>query len=87
LISNESASAFIFLYFMCYIWDYLVSFRMDFWKPYLQTYAEAIRVKCRRFNIFGFVDNTMNDTCRPGVGPSRDCVYVRNLGLLQRNLP
>ena len=73
----------IFLDFMCHNWDYLIRDHMEFWLPYLPSYSEAIRVKCsnlgcsfdaEEFDIFGFIDNTMNATCRPGGGPSRDGV-------------
>jgi hypothetical protein len=59
---------------------------LQYWKPMLPACAAAIREKvCNEgcyfptandpqggFNIFGFIDNTMNATCRPGGGPTRD---------------
>ena len=60
---------------------------MNFWKPYLPDCAQAIRDKCvekgcyfpdsrlpHGLKVVGFIDNTMNATCRPGGGPARDGV-------------
>jgi len=71
----------LFLLHLCNNWDYLIRDHMDFWIPYIPSYSEAIRTKCENigctfdvnsFRIFGFIDNTMNATCRPGGGPARD---------------
>ena len=61
---------------------------MDFWLPYLSLSAEKIRLKLitlgcnfppandpnNGFNIFGFIDNNILSTARPGSGPVRDGV-------------
>jgi hypothetical protein len=74
-------------------WQYLITDNVVFWKPYLAGFAESIRNKCaskgvdfpRGFRVFGFIDNTMNATCRPGGGPARDGTYApRNDPLIQR---
>ena len=38
------------------------------------------------FDVFGFIGNTMNATCRPGEGPKRDGTRARNnlMCVLQR---
>jgi hypothetical protein len=73
----------IFLNFMVDNWGYIILNNGPFWKPYMKGMAEAIRRKCMSlgcefkdvsdhnggFNIFGFIDNTLNATCRPGGGP------------------
>jgi hypothetical protein len=59
---------------------YLLSNHFDFWVPHLNHCAQSIRLKAMEkgvsfpgtFNIFGFTDNTMNSSCRPGGGPTRD---------------
>ncbi len=87
-----------FLKFMVINWSYLLLDNMAYWKPHLPSCAEAIRVKLgslgcefpsatapNGFNVFGFIDNTMNATCRPGGGPARDGVDApRNDPLIQR---
>lgn len=59
---------------------------MQFWLPYLQVSAEKNRLKlvslgCEfppsndpngGFNVFGFIDNNILQTSRPGAGPVRD---------------
>jgi hypothetical protein len=66
---------------------------MNFWLDKLPQMAEAIRHNLIRedcpfnedFAIFGFIDNTMNATCRPGGGPTRDGTRApRNDPLIQR---
>jgi hypothetical protein len=73
----------LFINFMVDNWGYILLDNGIFWKPYLNVMAEAIRQKCISlgcdfkevsdpnggFNIFGFKDNTLNATCRPGGGP------------------
>ena len=74
-----------FLDFMIDRWGYLLLDNMNFWKPYLPDCAQAIRDKCvekgcyfpdsrspHGLRVAGFIDNTMNATCRPGGGPARD---------------
>jgi len=69
-----------FLHFMVTNWGYLLTNNFDFWVPHLQSCSASIRFKAiekgvtfpREFNIFGFTDNTMNSSCRPGGGPARD---------------
>jgi len=82
----------LFLKHLCKHWEYLLTDHMEFWKPFLPSFAEAIRLKCeskgcffpRGFRVFGFIDNTMNATCRPG-GPARDGTFApRNDPLIQR---
>lgn len=70
---------------------------IDIWKPYLADMTMAIQVKLCSPNCpfhppgtpgglaaFGFINNTMNTTCRPGGGPARDGVHApRNDPLIQ----
>jgi hypothetical protein len=74
-------------------WGYLVLDHIPFWLDKLPAMSEAIRQKLFRddcpfgedFAVFGFIDNTMNATCRPGGGPTRDGAHApRNDPLLQR---
>lgn len=68
-------------------WAYLLKDNMAYWKPKLPEFATAIRNKLYEkyncyfppveepaggFRVFGFIDNTMNASCRPGGGPARD---------------
>ena len=71
----------LFLKHMTYNRGYLLTNNVEYWTPYLEASAEAIRAKCLEkgcyftpgtFCIFAFIDNTMNGTCRPGGGPTRD---------------
>ena len=85
-LEHELVKSLIFLDFMYSKWGYLISDNGLFWKPYMSSQANAIRNKCVSygcnfplvddpnggFNIFAFIDNTLNATCRPGGGPSRD---------------
>ena len=87
-----------FLDFMTDKWSYLILDNMHFWLPYLADCAQAIRNKCVEKGCFfpdsfspgglrvaGFIDNTMNATCRPGGGPARDGADApRNDPLIQR---
>lgn len=82
----------LFLSHMVNQWGYLLTNNTKFWAPYMAECAEAIREKCREkgcyftpdFCVFGFIDNTMNSTCRPGGGPARDGVNMpRNDPLIQ----
>ena len=83
-----------FLSFMVNSWGYLLTNNVEYWKEHLASCAKAIADKCGSlgcefpdgaFNIFAFVDNTMNATCRPGGGPTRDGVGApRNDPLLQQ---
>ena len=69
---------------MCDHWEFLLTDNVKFWKPYRASCAEAIRRKCaekgvqfpRGFQVFVFIDNTMNATCRPGGRPSRDGTHA-----------
>jgi hypothetical protein len=88
----------LFITFMHQRWSYLLTDNVAFWKPYLAECAEAIRQKLGTlgcpfppahepggFKVFGFIDNTMNATCRPGGGPARDGTGApRNDPLIQR---
>ena len=73
----------LFIDFMVIHWMYLVEDNVDFWKPYVGAFSEAIRRKLQTlgnyhnpvhefggFNIFGFIDCTPVRTCRPGGGPT-----------------
>ena len=87
-----------FLDFMIERWSYLILDNMNFWLPYLPACAQAIRNKCVEkgcyfpnswaaggLRVAGFIDNTMNATCRPGGGPARDGAEApRNDPLIQR---
>ena len=61
-------------------WGYLLTNNMEYWVPMMQACANSIRAKCstlgcdfpENFCVFAFTDNTMNATCRPGGGPTRD---------------
>ena len=72
---------------------------IEYWKPSIPMFADKIRLKLDQlgcpfpsssdsiggFNIFGFIDNTMNAICRPGGGPTRDGDNApRNNPLIQR---
>lgn len=85
----------LFLKHMCEHWSYLLFDNMNYWKDKIPTFAEVIRKKLLQqsecyfppndFCIFGFIDNTMNRTCRPGGGPASDGVNApRNDPELQR---
>jgi hypothetical protein len=73
----------LFLRHITVNWGYLLTNNVNYWTPYLGMFAEAIAAKCldkgcyfapNTFCIFGFIDNTMNASCRPGGGPARDGV-------------
>ena len=77
---TTSKACSIFFSFMVENWAYLLQDNLAFWKPYLPEFAEKIRAKLDQkgvhfppgsFRVFGFTDNTMNATCRPGGGPTR----------------
>jgi hypothetical protein len=88
----------LFLTFMVQNWVYLLTNNVAFWLPYLPLCVAAIRNKLAEkgvhfppplspggFCVFGFIDNTMNSTCRPGGGPARDGTNApRNDPLIQR---
>ena len=70
-----------FVNFMVIHWGYILLDNTAYWKDHLPEFSEKIRLKCasygcdfleNQFSIFGFIDNTMNSTCRPGGGPARD---------------
>ncbi len=75
-----------FYSFMTQRWGYLLFDHVSFWKPYFPQCAEAIREFLLQkhnlvfraadmeggFSVFGFIDNTLNPTCRPGSGPNGD---------------
>jgi hypothetical protein len=79
-------------------WEYLLFDNLNFWLSKLSSCAEHIRVKLNAmgcnfppsntpngFKIFGFIDNTMNATCRPGGGPQHDGTHApRNDPQIQR---
>jgi hypothetical protein len=60
-------------------WAYLLFDNLEFWLPFIPRFNQAIRLKCSDLGcqyddlkIFGFIDNTLNSTCRPGGGPACD---------------
>ena len=72
---------------------------IEYWKPSIPMFADKIRLKLDQlgcpfpsssnsnggFNIFGFIDNTMNAMCRPGDSLTRDGDNApRNNPLIQR---
>ena len=75
-------------------WGNLLTNNLEFWVPYMAECAHAIAIKCREkgcyflpdlVNVFAFIDNTMNSTCRPGGGPRRDGLNApRNDPLIQQ---
>ena len=85
---GHTAVSMIFNAFIRFIidhWGYLVFDNMNFWLPNLADCAQAIRDKCNEkgcyfpnarspggLRVAGFIDNTMNATCRPCGGPARD---------------
>jgi len=89
-----------FLKFMEEKWGYLLTDNMQFWLPYLPACAQAINNRCMEckwhcpfppstlvggLRVFGFIDNTLNATCRPGGGPERDGANApRNDPLIQQ---
>jgi len=83
-----------FLNFMTTHWGYLLLDNMNYWLDKLPDCAEKIREKLGEldcpfdegdFDVFGFIDNTMNATCRPGGGPKRDGTRApRNDPTIQR---
>ena len=91
---TTSIACSIFFTFMVENWAYLLQDHLSFWLPYLPQFAEKIRAKLQEkgvffepesFRVFGFTDNTMNATCRPGGGPTRTGEDApRNDPLIQR---
>eukprot|EP00607_Mallomonas_marina_P004800 CAMPEP_0182432926 /NCGR_PEP_ID=MMETSP1167-20130531/59745_1 /TAXON_ID=2988 /ORGANISM="Mallomonas Sp, Strain CCMP3275" /LENGTH=207 /DNA_ID=CAMNT_0024621005 /DNA_START=535 /DNA_END=1155 /DNA_ORIENTATION=+ len=71
------------VYFFMSNWSYLLEDNMQFWKPYLPSFATAIRdhldagkvflgrakAKGSGQRVFGFLDNTIVPTSRLGYGP------------------
>ena len=91
--SRASECFYCFLHFMVNQWGYLLTNNMQHSLSHLSEMASSIRKKCSElgcyfdeaFNIFGFIDNTMNATCRPGGGPTRDGIDApRNDQNIQR---
>lgn len=73
----------LFTEFILHHWGYLIFDHFNYWLPHLPYFAEKIRLKANSlgcqflpashvngFNIFGFIDNTTIETCRPGGGPA-----------------
>lgn len=98
---GHTAVSMIFNAFVDFImdnWGYLLTDNLQFWLQYLPDCAQAIRDKCYEkgcefpnsrspegLRVAGFIDNTMNATCRPGGGPARDGADApRNDPLIQR---
>jgi hypothetical protein len=82
----------LFLRFMMANWAYLLLDNIDFWVPYLATFDSKIKAKLaamgcafQDLRVFGFIDNTVNATCRPAGGPARSGPNApRNDPLIQR---
>lgn len=67
---------------------------MMFWKPYLEGFSEAVRLKIAEKSENGivhapgsllvamFVDDTMTKTCRPGGGPAEEGEYAPRFNTL-----
>lgn len=76
--STASKACLLFYNFMWENWSYLMFKNEIFWMQYFPEFVECIRSKALSLgavlpvNIFGFIDNTMNRTCRPGGGPAQD---------------
>ena len=79
--SVASIACKLFFDFLWNWWSYLLFDHMRFWAARIPEMAEAIRLKMEKlgcpfapgtFPYFGFIDNTMNATCRPAGGPARD---------------
>ena len=80
-------------------WSYLVEDNILYWKNSFAYFADCILIKlgsygCKfppplspnGFNVFGFIDNTIYATSRPGGGPSEDGPGARRYHpLLQRS--
>jgi hypothetical protein len=67
--------------FMRSRWSYLLKDNLEFWKPHLPRFADAIRLKMiqksngrlhylpGQFKVFAFIDDNVSHICRPGTGP------------------
>lgn len=87
-----------FIRFISDRWGYLVADNVDYWTTALPYFADKIRLKANSiggynfrsalepggFRVFGFIDNTMFATCRPGGGPTSN--GDRNDPLIQRSM-
>lgn len=61
---------------------YLLTNNLEYWKPFFPTYANCIKQRLAEagdihyadgtFRVFGFHDDTVIATCRPGSGPTVD---------------
>jgi hypothetical protein len=76
---TASQAVSLFYRFMVRNWAYLLFDNLEFWLPFIPRFNQAIRLKCSELGcqyddlkIFGFIDNTLNSTCRPGGGPACD---------------
>jgi nuclease HARBI1 len=89
----------LFTDFMIYHWGYLLFDHLEYWRPHFAFFAEKVRLKANSygcnfssstepggFNVFGFLDNTTVETCRPGGGPAEPGVNApRHDSLIQRS--
>jgi len=89
----------LFVSYFVHNWGYLIQDNIEYWVPSLPYFSECIRNKLLDygcafphsyvvggFNVFGFIDNVVYPTCRPGSGPSRDGVRApRYNPLIQRS--
>lgn len=74
--------------------EYLLQGDMMFWKPHLEGFSEAVRLKIAEKSDNGivhhpgtvlvamFVDDTMTKTCRPGGGPTEEGVGASRFNTL-----
>ena len=86
-----------FIEWLCDNWSYLLRDNLEYWKDKIPEFAEKIREACVNnpkypcpfepgsFRVFGFIDNTMNASCRPAGGPARSGKNApRNNRLIQQ---
>lgn len=95
---KASACCLLFYFFMINNWSYLLFDHLEYWYHYFPYCNNAIHSKLTElgcnlpfaseqngFRIFGFIDNTIISTARPGGGPSSEGVNARRKDpLIQR---
>ncbi len=81
----------LFFKFISERWGFLVTNNMFFWLPYLTLFRDKISEKLLSrfafetnadFRVFGFIDNTVNATCRLYGGPVDDGEHARRFSPL-----
>ena len=94
-----SMGVILFIDFINSNWAYLIENNVSYWVPMLPYFAERIRIKLGKlecpflpsdvengFKVFGFIDNTVFATSRPGGGPTQDGPGApRNIPLIQQS--